>query len=145
MARLSKTLETIKKKVPIKTILTTLMAILVSVVVALCLYQDIFILRCIPKTITGYDCPFCGTQRAISYIIHGNFESAFFSNPFLFIVSPYIIVVVLCILKVIPQNSKIQKIAYSKPAIIIAGVATLAWWILRNAEFMKKFLIFAQI
>lgn len=121
------------------------MAIFVGVVVLLCSYMEVYILRCIPKTITGYDCPFCGSQRALSHILHGNLKSAFFSNPFIFIVSPYIIVVLLCLLKIIPQGSKIQKIAYSKPAIIIAALATLAWWIIRNTEFMKKFLIFAQI
>ena len=121
------------------------MTVFLGVVVLLCSYFNIFILRCIPKAITGYDCPFCGAQRAISNILHGNFQAALQLNPYIFLISPYLIVVLLCILKIIPEGSKIQKFAYSKPVIIIAGIATIAWWVIRNTAFMKNFLIFAEI
>ena len=104
------------------------MAVLLGVVVLFCAYQETFILRCIPKAITGYDCPFCGAQRALGHITHGEFKAAFLSNPYLFIISPYLITVLLCILGIIPQGSKTQNIIYSKPAII------------RNTDFMKSFL-----
>ena len=116
------------------------MAVLLGVVVLFCAYQETFILRCIPKAITGYDCPFCGAQRALGHITHGEFIAAFLSNPYLFIISPYLITVLLCILGIIPQGSKTQNIIYSKPAIIIAGTATIIWWIIRNTDFMKSFL-----
>ena len=116
------------------------MAVLLGVVVLFCAYQETFILRCIPKAITGYDCPFCGAQRALGHITHGEFKAAFLSNPYLFIISPYLITVLLCILGIIPQGNKTQNIIYSKPAIIIAGTATIIWWIIRNTDFMKSFL-----
>ena len=119
------------------------MTVLLGAVVLLCSYFNIYIFRCIPKAITGYDCPFCGAQRALSNVLHGNFRAAIQINPYLFLISPYLIVVFLCILKIIPEGSRLQRIAYSKPVIIIAGIATLAWWIIRNTAFMKKFLIFA--
>ena len=119
------------------------MTVLLGVVVLLCSYFNIYIFRCIPKAITGYDCPFCGAQRALSNILHGNLHSALQTNPYIFFISPYLIVVLLCIFRIIPKGSKAQKIAYSKPVIILAGIATIAWWIIRNTAFMKKFLIFA--
>ena len=125
--------------------IAALMTVLVGVAVLLCSFFNIYIFRCIPKAITGYDCPFCGAQRAIHHTLHGNFKVAFLSNPYLFIILPYIIVLLLCIFKIIPEGSKVQKIAYSKPVIILAGIATIAWWIIRNTAFMKKFLIFVGI
>lgn len=119
------------------------MTVLLGVVVLLCSYSGLFIFRCIPKAITGYDCPFCGAQRAINHLLHGNFQAALQVNPYIFLISPYLIVVLLCIFKVTPEGSRLQKFAYNRYVIIIAGTATIAWWVIRNTEFMKKFLIFA--
>ena len=121
------------------------MTVLLGAVVLFCSFFDFYIFRCIPKAITGYDCPFCGTQRALSSILHGNLQTALQINPYIFLISPYFLIILLCIFKIIPEGSKIQKIAYSKPIIIISGIITIAWWIIRNTAFMKKFIIFAQI
>ena len=89
-------------------------------------------LRCVIKSLTGYDCPFCGFQRSVSALFRGEFVEAFQYNPYLYIISPYIIMVMLCVVGVIPRDSRLRKALYSRTSIIIAFAVTLAWWILRN-------------
>lgn len=88
--------------------------------------------KCLIKAVTGYDCPFCGFQRSVWAILRGDFLEAFLYNPFIYIVSPYIIMVLLCVVKVIPPESKLCKALYSRTSIAIAFAATILWWILRN-------------
>lgn len=40
---------------------------------------------CVFKTVTGYDCPGCGSTRAAHAILHGRFGEAFRLNPMLFL------------------------------------------------------------
>ena len=92
-------------------------------------------LKCLLKMLTGYDCPFCGAQRAFVALLHGDISAVWVYNPFLVIISPYLIMVVLAIFKIIPHGSRLQKFLYDKWTIIAAGILTVAWWIFRNTEF----------
>ena len=49
-----------------------------------------FLLKCPFKTFTGFDCPGCGSQRALHSLLHGEFRSAFFYNPLFIISIPYV-------------------------------------------------------
>lgn len=42
-----------------------------------------YFFSCPFKTITSFDCPGCGSQRAIHQLLHGNFVKAFYLNPLL--------------------------------------------------------------
>ena len=92
-------------------------------------------LKCLLKTLTGYDCPFCGTQRACDALFHGDISGFWHYNPFLVIMSPYLILVLLAVLKIIPPGSRLQKVLYSRWTILAAGLATIAWWIFRNTGY----------
>ncbi|WP_445453198.1 DUF2752 domain-containing protein [Flavobacterium sp. 25HG05S-40] len=37
---------------------------------------------CIIKNVTGYPCPSCGTTRAVSFFLEGNFVASLLLNPF---------------------------------------------------------------
>ncbi|MGZ5445606.1 MAG: DUF2752 domain-containing protein [Thermoanaerobaculia bacterium] len=39
---------------------------------------------CIFRLVTGFDCPGCGTTRALHHLLHGRIEEAFRYNPMLF-------------------------------------------------------------
>ena len=91
--------------------------------------------KCIFKLLTGFDCPFCGAQRAIYDILKGDVVTAFYHNPFLFIMSPYILMVILCIIGVIPEGSRLRAIIYHKKLIILLGILTISWGIARNIWF----------
>ena len=88
--------------------------------------------RCLIKWITGYDCPFCGFQRSVTALAHGNVTESFLYNPFLYIISPYIILLLLCVAGIIPKDSRLCRALYSRTSIVIAAILTFAWWILRN-------------
>lgn len=49
--------------------------------------------QCPSKYLTGYDCPGCGSQRAVHSFLNGELSKAFRFNPLLFILLPYGIVV----------------------------------------------------
>lgn len=103
-----------------------------------------FVLRCLIKSITGFDCPFCGAQRALSHLMHGELANAFLDNPFIFIVFPYALLVIPCSCNVFSEDSAIRRFAYSKYTIIFFGTVTILWGILRNTDFIKNILTFAR-
>jgi hypothetical protein len=47
--------------------------------------------KCPFRTITGYKCPGCGSQRAVHEIFNFRFSNAFELNPLLLISIPYIL------------------------------------------------------
>lgn len=49
--------------------------------------------KCPVHFLTGFNCPGCGSQRAIHAMLHGDFSGAFRENAILFLVIPFIIVV----------------------------------------------------
>jgi hypothetical protein len=51
------------------------------------IYQSKYFEVCLIKRITNIPCPSCGTTRSLAAILNGNFEQAFFLNPFGFIVT----------------------------------------------------------
>lgn len=47
-----------------------------------------FFFSCPFKTITRFECPGCGSQRAIHQLLHGNVTSAFYLNPLMVLTLP---------------------------------------------------------
>ena len=50
-----------------------------------------FFLSCPLRYATGYECPGCGSQRAVHHLLHGDFKTAWGLNPFLLLSLPLII------------------------------------------------------
>ena len=44
--------------------------------------------KCLFKVLTGYDCPGCGSQRALYAIAHGRLSEAWHLNKFIFFAVP---------------------------------------------------------
>jgi hypothetical protein len=92
-----------------------------------------FIIKCPFKTITGLDCPGCGSQRAVHELLHGNFRKAFEENALFIIALPYAFVGVLFewfSLKY--KYPKTRKILFGKTAIYIISVIIILFFIIRN-------------
>ncbi len=51
--------------------------------------------RCVFKAQTGWDCPGCGGLRAAHQLLHGHVAQAFALNPFLIVVGPVLMVLLL--------------------------------------------------
>ena len=122
---------------------------MIFIVVGLCLCAVYFFVnpatsylmpKCIFKMLTGYDCPSCGSQRVFHMLLHGNISSAFFLNPFLFIVTPYLLAVVYS------SISKSRFAIWLKPyvnhyiTISVYLVIYVLWWVVRNTEWWKSLL-----
>ena len=95
-------------------------------------------LRCLLKMLTGYDCPFCGAQRAFDALLQGDNYSIWQYNPFLVIVSPYLAIVVLNLLKIIPSDCRLMRFLYNRWVIVALGMLTVGWWIFRNTEMYRS-------
>ncbi|MBK5720471.1 DUF2752 domain-containing protein [Dysgonomonas sp. Marseille-P4677] len=89
--------------------------------------------KCVFHSMTGLDCPGCGSQRAIHHLLHLRIKEAFLSNALLILVIPYII---LCIYIEYfggkEKFPKIRKIVFSKTAIWGILIIILLFWIGRN-------------
>lgn len=46
--------------------------------------NDSWMLPCMSKQLTGMDCPGCGIQRSISFLVQGHIEDSFLMYPGLF-------------------------------------------------------------
>ena len=90
---------------------------------------DSLYLKCIFKSISGYDCPACGLQRAVVSLVHGDFVAAFWLNPYFAIIFPYIFALLFA--KIFKREKLMAKLT-KKWVIAIFAITTITWWILRN-------------
>ncbi len=84
--------------------------------------------------LTGFQCPGCGSQRAIHSLLNLDFHTAFQHNALLLISIPYIILgSVFELIKAPTQRSlKIRKILFGQKAIWLIFTIIILFWILRN-------------
>lgn len=90
--------------------------------------------KCLFKTITGYDCPSCGGQRALHALLNGEIGRAFMLNPFLFIATPLIIAIAYSSFSKSKFAKRLKLIVQSSTAIGIYLFLYIGWWILRNTS-----------
>lgn len=116
--------------------MTTVAIIAIAAVVIICYaFADPigsgFAPRCFFKSVTGYDCPGCGFQRALSAALHGDFVGAWHYNPFIFFAIPVAIVYVVA--EASPARfRKLHAFLMSLPVTLSLLVIIILWWILRN-------------
>lgn len=112
--------------------LTGVAAIIVCVAALLCVYTLVvsvtgWMPSCPFKTLTGWECPGCGSQRALLALLHGHPLEAWRYNLLL----PFFVAYVV-LLAVLPRGNRLRRVLESLPAIWILLVCILAWWVLRN-------------
>lgn len=76
---------------------------------------------CLFHSLTGLQCPGCGTTRALHHLLHGDVAGAFRLNPMLFAVVPFGILA-----------SASRRFATHPLTGWGAAAVTIAWWIGRN-------------
>ena len=90
-----------------------------------------FMPRCLFRTLTGWDCPGCGSQRMIHALLHGNLRDAWHYNAFLLLTLPGILFLVW--LEIVRRkHPRLYMRVHSVPVVIALCVAILLWTILRN-------------
>jgi len=92
-----------------------------------------FLLKCPFKIFTGFDCPGCGSQRALHSLLHGEFQNAFSYNPLFIIAIPYVFAGVLFEWFGLKYTyPKVRKILFGTNAIYAITVLIIFYFIGRN-------------
>lgn len=87
--------------------------------------------KCMLKTLTGYDCPGCGAQRALHAALNGNFTQAWSFNPLMFLFIP--LAIAYGLVEFFPARfTRLRRILMHPATIVIVAVAIVGWWIIRN-------------
>jgi len=89
--------------------------------------------KCGFYVMTGYKCPGCGGQRAVHYLLNGEFRESFRQNPMFHIGALYVFVVL--VLKsplMYPKHTRLLNALTGIHACMIWFVGIVAFWILRN-------------
>ena len=85
---------------------------------------------CIFKKFTGFDCPGCGSLRAIHSMMHGEFARAANYNCLLVIFLP---VMIIGIVNFITNRNNLRMALLNKPYLLLALICT--FWIIRNIPY----------
>ena len=93
--------------------------------------QSQFFPRCVFLSLTGWQCPGCGSQRAIHSLLHGDLASAWHYNAALLVALPVLGVYLVGELKRTTWPNYYRAISHTIVIYIILG-ALIAWWIGRN-------------
>ena len=59
--------------------------------IILILHIEDYMLPCFTKKMTGVDCPGCGIQRSIAFLLKGDFGAAFEMYPAIFTIIPLLL------------------------------------------------------
>lgn len=87
--------------------------------------------RCPFRTLTGWQCPGCGSQRAFHSLLHGDIGAAWIYNPALVIGLPFILLLLVSEM----WRTKSPRFYYylHHPILLITLIIIIfAWWIGRN-------------
>lgn len=87
--------------------------------------------RCPFLTLTGLQCPGCGSQRAVHALLHADFAGAFRDNALLVISLP--LVVLMLVAQVCRRSMpRVYNALNGRAVIWIVFVVIIGWWITRN-------------
>lgn len=87
--------------------------------------------RCIFKTITGYDCPGCGSQRAIHALLNGHFAEAWHYNALMILAIPLVALLVMSRVYA-GRMPRLFMALRSTTISYLLIIVVLTWWIVRN-------------
>jgi hypothetical protein len=90
--------------------------------------------KCPFRLLTNYECPGCGSQRAIHHLLNLKIGSAICANALLVFAIPYILLLFLAELLKLKNRffMRLHNVFFSVKAIWAAFATVVLWWILRN-------------
>lgn len=89
--------------------------------------------RCLFLVVTGYECPGCGTQRALHHLFHLELSSAFSENGLILFLLPYLLLGgYLAFFNGNRQFPGLARLLFGKRAAIIVVSLILLYWVARN-------------
>lgn len=93
--------------------------------------QYAFFPKCPFLQLTGWECPGCGSQRAIHDLLHGEIVSAFCHNALLVISIPFVILLLVA-QGLADKYPTFHNSLNSTRVIWACFVVIMAWWVCRN-------------
>jgi len=89
-------------------------------------------LPCPFHLLTGFDCPFCGAQRGIWALLHGDVVGWWHYNPMLWMLMPYFCILFLA--QLYRPSRQWRWVAWCCSNRVMAGVAgaLILWGVVRN-------------
>ncbi|WP_298651328.1 DUF2752 domain-containing protein [uncultured Proteiniphilum sp.] len=89
--------------------------------------------KCPFLLVTGYECPGCGSQRAVHSLLHLDIGAALKYNAFMVLALPYIFLgIYLEYFGGKKRYPGIEKFFFDKWSAVVLLVVIIAYWILRN-------------
>ena len=89
--------------------------------------------RCPFLLLTGYECPGCGSQRAIHSLLHAQFRAAFRYNALMLVAIPYVLLgIYLQFFDGDRRHPKIGKIFFGRWSALTVLILISLYWIGRN-------------
>ncbi len=89
-------------------------------------------LPCPFRLLTGFNCPGCGTTRALHQILHGHLETAFMLNPLFLIAIPFLLFALLRYSVAVMRGGRPRPNAVPAPFLYALFFIILTFWIFRN-------------
>lgn len=108
-------------------------AVIVAALIVIFIFnpeKTVWMPHCPSHMLTGYDCPGCGTLRALHALMHGDVAAAWNYNAAVFFALP-----VMAALAVAPHtrpHSPLRRFADSRRTPIAVFIALVAWTVFRN-------------
>lgn len=87
--------------------------------------------RCMFRQLTGYDCPGCGSQRAIHALLHGHIAEAWYHNALLLIEIP-LMAALLIAGSLRHRYPLLHRLLNSRTLILTLLATIVLWTIIRN-------------
>ena len=93
--------------------------------------DSVFFPKCVFRVVTGWECPGCGSQRAIHALLHGDLGKAWSHNAGLLVAIPILLTLVVAEWNRLRWPRFHQRVT-STPLITLLLLAIMLWWIGRN-------------
>ena len=90
---------------------------------------------CLFRFLTGYQCPGCGSTRAMHQLLHGHVVSAFELNPFFLVAIPFLLYALISYSVIVMRGGVPAHNRLPAPYIYALFFVVLSFWIFRNTPF----------
>ena len=91
-----------------------------------------WLIKCPLYQFTGWQCPLCGSQRAIHEMLHGRLAEAWGYNPALWVAMPYVALWGAGTLNPALEKYRMVRLARQDRVLAVVAVMLLLWGVVRN-------------
>lgn len=98
--------------------------------------SEAFFLTCPTRYFFKFDCPLCGGQRYIHYLLNGNIQAAFQANALLFFIFPPLAYnSIISLIK--PFSIKLPAIVFPNKLLWLFVIIVILFTLIRNISYLR--------